>query len=110
MVSCKNMLSCFGNVVIEFLATLGNNKLVQSTIQKMKDKTVQSEETEEVVSSKYPNLELKIETKEADTYRIFVHKPITEGTNINTSIDKWINNQRNTFLEEMEERETGLKE
>ncbi|WP_226371297.1 polysaccharide deacetylase family protein [Virgibacillus alimentarius] len=110
MVRRRKILSWFVTVVIVFLATLGINKLVHATIHKMKDKPVQSEETEEVVSSKYPNLELKIETKEADTYRIFVHKPITEGTNINTSIDKWINNQRNTFLEEMEERETGLKE
>ncbi|GIP64049.1 hypothetical protein J32TS6_26040 [Virgibacillus pantothenticus] len=69
------------------------NKLVN------KKDNIKAERVEENESnSKYPDIQLKTLSQETDAYTYSISKPETKSKKINSSINKWIKSQKESFL------------
>src|SRR5690625_2180312 len=60
--------------------------------------------------SKYPGLDLRTETEETEKYTISISIPSTESEIINESIQAWIEQQKRSYMEAVNENEEILKE
>lgn len=66
-------------------------------------------ETIEVSSSAYPGLNIETRTKQTKNYTLSISNPLADTKELNTPIQKWINDQEKQFLAEVEVNKETLQ-
>lgn len=66
-------------------------------------------ETLEVSSSTYPGLNIETRTKETKHYTLSISSPLTDSKELNTPIQKWIQDQETEFLDEVKANQITLQ-
>src|SRR5699024_5551459 len=51
----------------------------------------------EMIPSKYPDVQIMLETKETHDYRLTIDKPVTKSDAVNDKINQWITDRKNRF-------------
>ncbi|MBU5267686.1 polysaccharide deacetylase family protein [Virgibacillus proomii] len=93
------------------LLGIGINKLITypNKLVNKKD-NIQAEKVEEDESnSKYPDIHLKTFSKETDTYTYSISNPETKSEKINSSINRWMKRQKESFLKTVNINEKTLR-
>lgn len=89
-------------IVLLIVFVNGINQLVSAA---NKGKKQEEEIREEKVIGKYPKIQLKTVVKQTDEYTYSVNVPETDSEQINHSIHKWLNRQKEQFLKEVENKQ-----
>jgi len=98
--------------LIIFLILTGMSHLTKSVPKQAANQLLRETEIQpkEHIPSKYPNIQLLLETKEIDGNRLSIETPVTESETVNDEIKQWIEKQKTNYLKGSKKDGTGGKQ